>query len=74
MSVEDHKAENKHLKTGITEDEFVYLRKERDANLAEPKLLHQSLQVNIRAGHLPGPTKTGHRMLHLPLKLKGVEW
>lgn len=74
MSVEDHKAENKHLKTGITADEFVALRKERDAKLAEPKLLHQSLQINIRAGHLPTPTETGHRMLHLPLKLKGVEW
>ncbi|KAH8433073.1 MBL fold metallo-hydrolase [Aspergillus melleus] len=74
MSVEDHRAENKHLKAGITEDEFVNVRKERDAKLAEPKLLHQSLQVNIRAGRLPKPTETGHRMLHLPLKLKGVEW
>jgi glyoxylase-like metal-dependent hydrolase (beta-lactamase superfamily II) len=74
MSVQDHKAQNKHLKDGVTEEEFVALRKERDAKLAEPKLLHQSLQVNIRAGRLPRPMESGHRMLHLPLKLKGAEW
>ena len=74
MSVQDHKAQNKHLKDNVTEEEFVALRKERDSKLAEPKLLHQALQVNIRAGRLPDPTKSGHRMLHLPLNLKGVEW
>jgi hypothetical protein len=74
MSVKDHKGQNKHLKDGATETEFVALRNDRDAKLAEPRLLHQSLQVNIRAGRLPKPTKSGHRMLHLPLKLEGVEW
>ena len=44
MSVQDHKKLNKHFKDGISEEEFVALRKERDAGLAEPKLLHQSLQ------------------------------
>jgi hypothetical protein len=74
VSVHDHKKLNKHLKDGISEEEFVTLRKERDAGLAAPKLLHQSLQVNIRAGHLPSPTKFGHRLLHLPLKLTGEAW
>ncbi|KOS42980.1 hypothetical protein ACN38_g6142 [Penicillium nordicum] len=73
MSVQDHKELNKHLKDGISEEEFVTLRKERDAGLAAPKLLHQSLQVNIRAGHLPS-SKYGHRLLHLPLKLTGEAW
>ncbi|KAJ5517160.1 hypothetical protein N7527_008720 [Penicillium freii] len=74
VSVQGHKKLNKHLKDGISEEEFVTLRKERDAGLAAPKLLHQSLQVNIRAGHLPSPTKFGHRLLHLPLKLTGEAW
>ncbi|OQD63135.1 hypothetical protein PENPOL_c010G06116 [Penicillium polonicum] len=74
VSVQGHKELNKHLKDGISEEEFVTLRKERDAGLAAPKLLHQSLQVNIRAGHLPSPTKFGHRLLHLPLKLTGEAW
>ncbi|KAE8381199.1 beta-lactamase-like protein [Aspergillus bertholletiae] len=74
MSVQDHKRQNKHLRDGITEEEFVSVRQERDAKLAEPRLLHQSLQINIRAGHLPKPTEAGHRMLHVPLKLKDVKW
>ncbi|KAJ6190396.1 hypothetical protein N7519_000417 [Penicillium mononematosum] len=57
----------------LGEEEFVALRKERDAGLAEPKLLHQSLQINIRAGRLPSPTKFGQRLLHLPLKLTEEE-
>ncbi|KAJ5951155.1 uncharacterized protein N7479_009568 [Penicillium vulpinum] len=74
VSVQDHKKLNKHLKDGISEEEFVSLRKERDAGLAAPKLLHQSLQVNIRAGRLPSPTKFGYRLLHVPLKLTGEAW
>lgn len=75
MTVRDHKTQNKHLNESITEEVFVALRKERDSGLGEPKLLHQSLQVNIRAGKLPIPTGAGgHRMLHLPLKHSGLEW
>ncbi|KAL5361898.1 beta-lactamase-like protein [Aspergillus floccosus] len=74
MSVQDHRSQNKHLMDGITAEAFVTLRKERDTNLAEPRLLHQSLQMNIRAGRLPLPTQSGQRMLHLPLRLQGIEW
>ncbi|OHE92975.1 metallo-beta-lactamase superfamily protein [Colletotrichum orchidophilum] len=74
MTVRDHRKFNKHLRDGITEEEFVAQRKERDAKLGEPKLLHQSLQTNIRAGQLPQPTASGHRMLHLPIKLGDLQW
>ncbi|GFF43298.1 probable metallo-hydrolase BURPS1710b_2304 [Aspergillus lentulus] len=74
LSVQDHRRQNKHLKNGVTEEEFVALRKERDSKLAEPRLLHQSLQMNIRAGRLPTPTESGQQLLHLPLKLKGLTW
>ncbi|KAK7914317.1 Metallo-hydrolase/oxidoreductase [Apiospora marii] len=74
MTVRDHRAQNKHLRDGVSEDEFVALREERDANLPAPKLLHQSLQVNIRTGQLPKPNEDGARMLHLPLKLSGEKW
>ncbi|KAK5467829.1 hypothetical protein LTS15_000802 [Exophiala xenobiotica] len=70
MSVRQHRELNKHIKDGVTKEEFVALREERDANLGEPKLLHQSLQMNIRAGRLPKPTVFGQWVLHLPLKLK----
>ncbi|KAK5073282.1 hypothetical protein LTR70_010420 [Exophiala xenobiotica] len=74
MSVRDHRGKNKHLKDGTSEKDFVKLRRERDVTLAEPKLLHQSLQMNIRAGRLPAPTDTGLRMLHIPLKMKEAQW
>ncbi|KAL4926790.1 MBL fold metallo-hydrolase [Aspergillus undulatus] len=69
MTVRDHKRQNKHLKTGVTEAEFVGLRKERDKSLAAPKLIDPSLQVNIRAGRLPKPP-----VISLPLELNGLEW
>lgn len=73
MSVQEHKQYNKHLTDGITLSEYVSLREERDAQMPEPKLLHQSLQMNIRAGRLPEQTSRGHRMLHLPIKFQH-EW
>ncbi|CAG8948102.1 unnamed protein product [Penicillium salamii] len=70
LSVQDHRELNKHLKDGVNEDMFVALRQERDAGLAAPRLLHQSLQINIRAGRLPAPTEAGQRLLHVPLKIE----
>lgn len=74
MRVRDHKEQNKHLSDDIALNDFVFSRRERDKMLAEPKLLHPSLQINIRAGRLPRPTTLGHGLLHLPIKLKGMEW
>ena len=70
-TVADQKQTNLHLKTGTTEEEFAKWRSERDAKLGEPRLLHQALQFNIRAGRLPAPTDglAADRFLHLPLKI-----
>ncbi|KAK0744175.1 beta-lactamase-like protein [Schizothecium vesticola] len=54
-TVAEQKEANKHLKAGTSEAEFVAWRQGRDAGLAEPRLLHQALQFNIRAGRLPAP-------------------
>lgn len=74
LSVQEHRSRNKHLMEGSTETVFVALRHDRDTKLAEPKLLHQSLQINIRAGRLPKTSQTAQRMLHLPLKLHCPAW
>ncbi|KAJ4011015.1 hypothetical protein NW752_007448 [Fusarium irregulare] len=74
VSVDEQRQENKHLKDNITEQDFIAMRKERDEKLAEPKLLHQSLQINIRGGKLPKATKDGDRFLHLPLGISGGPW
>lgn len=74
LSVLDHRRRNKHLMEGSSETVFVALRHDRDTKLAEPKLLHQSLQINMRAGRLPPLSQTGQVMLHLPLKLHCPAW
>lgn len=53
-TVAQQKAENIHVIKAITEEEFVALREKRDRELPMPKLILQSLQVNIR-GRLPEP-------------------
>ncbi len=55
------------MRNGITEDEFVDMRTRRDKTLDMPKLIIPSIQVNIRAGHLPEPDETGRRFLKVPL-------
>lgn len=73
MSVREQKEQNKHLREAVTEEEFVSMRMERDETLAQPRLLHPSLQINIRAGRLPVP-RDGRRMMCLPLRVGGLEW
>ena len=58
---------NVHIHEGVTEDQFVEMRTQRDATLSMPKLIMPSLQVNIRAGHLPEPEDNGVRYLKLPI-------
>ena len=58
---------NVHLHDGVTEDEFVEMRTQRDATLSMPKLILPSLQVNMRGGHLPEPDDNGVSYLKLPL-------
>jgi glyoxylase-like metal-dependent hydrolase (beta-lactamase superfamily II) len=61
---------NVHLKDGVTEDQFVAMREERDATLAAPVLLLPSIQVNIRAGRFPKASQNGVNYLMLPVKPK----
>ncbi len=58
---------NVHIHEGVTEDQFVEMRTQRDATLSMPKLILPALQVNIRAGHLPEPAEDGVRYLKLPI-------
>ncbi len=44
------KAQNIHVHDGISDEQFIALRRARDATLDAPVLLLPSIQVNIRAG------------------------
>lgn len=56
-SVAEQLAANVHIRDGA-EEAFVQMRRARDATLDVPNLLIPAVQVNIRAGRLPPPTRT----------------
>ncbi len=58
---------NVHVHSDVGEDAFVAMRTQRDATLAMPRLILPSVQINMRAGHLPEPDENGTRYLKLPL-------
>ena len=66
-SVADEKAHNIHVGAGKTKDEFVKFRTERDAQLAMPRLIIPSLQVNMRAGEMPPADEKGDVFFKVPV-------
>ncbi|HTO64312.1 MAG TPA: MBL fold metallo-hydrolase [Bradyrhizobium sp.] len=66
-TVGEERERNIHARDGMSEDEFVDLREARDKTLGMPRLIIPSLQVNIRAGHLPEPDASGKTFLKVPI-------
>ena len=58
---------NVHVHEGVSEDDFVEMRTQRDATLAMPRLILPSIQVNMRGGRMPEPEENGVSYLKLPL-------
>jgi len=68
-TVAAQKASNIHVHDGVSEIEFVAMRSARDATLAMPVLLLPSVQVNMRAGHMPPPESNGVSYLKIPVDM-----
>lgn len=66
-TVAEQRAKNVHVRDGITEDEFVAMRKARDATLEVPTLILPSIQVNVRAGQMPPADDNGVAYLRIPI-------
>jgi glyoxylase-like metal-dependent hydrolase (beta-lactamase superfamily II) len=66
-TVADQKKSNIHVHDGVTEEQFVAMRTKRDASLEMPVLILPSIQVNIRAGHMPKAEGNGTAYLKIPL-------
>ncbi|WP_265570922.1 MBL fold metallo-hydrolase [Sphingomicrobium nitratireducens] len=58
---------NVHVRDGVEEEEFVEMRTNRDRKLDMPTLIMPSVQVNIRAGHLPEPEDNGVSYIKIPV-------
>ena len=67
----EHRLHNIHVGGAISADEFVAMREARDATLDMPTLILPSLQVNMRAGHLPPPDDQGRLFLKVPINAFG---
>lgn len=63
----------KHLRDGTAKVDFIEMRRRRDDTRASPRLIHASLQTNIRGGRLPRPTASDERMPQIPVKVE-VTW
>lgn len=66
-SVAEQRRANIHVHDGMSEEEFVTLRKTRDATLSAPQLIIPAIQVNLRAGDPPPADASGRRFLSYPL-------
>lgn len=66
-TVGDQKRRNVHIGAGRSMDDFVALRQTRDASLPMPRLIIPSLQINMRAGHMPAPAEDGNTYLKVPI-------
>jgi glyoxylase-like metal-dependent hydrolase (beta-lactamase superfamily II) len=66
-TVAEQREANVHVHEGISEEEFVKMRTERDATLDMPRLILPSVQVNMRAGHMPPAEDNGQVYLKVPV-------
>ncbi|MDH3440105.1 MAG: MBL fold metallo-hydrolase, partial [Gammaproteobacteria bacterium] len=67
VPVAEQRADNIHIGDGASREEFVALREKRDAGLDLPALILPSIQVNIRAGHMPEAEDNKISYLKIPL-------
>lgn len=68
-TVAEQRAHNVHAHEGITQQDFIVMREARDAELALPHLILPSVQVNMRAGHMPPAESNGKRYLKIPIDI-----
>jgi len=66
-TVKAQREQNIHVKQDISKSTFVDLRETRDKTLAMPRLILPSLQINMKAGHMPEPEDNGMAYLKIPL-------
>lgn len=68
-TIGEEKDGNIALPATRTRADFVAWRNTRDASLAAPRLLFQSVQVNVDAGRLPDPHQNEVRYLKIPINV-----
>lgn len=67
-TVLEQKQSNIHVHDGVSMNEFINVRSQRDKSLDAPALLIPSIQLNIRAGVFPPADNDGRYYLKMPIK------
>jgi len=67
-TIAEEKEQNKHVKTGTLEEDYVKVRTTRDSTLSVPRLLLPSIQLNIAAGRFPDAEDNGVSYMKFPIK------
>lgn len=68
-TVVEQREKNVHIGGGTSKEDFVAMRRARDAQLDLPALILPSIQVNIRAGALPDAEDNGISYIKVPVDL-----
>lgn len=66
-TVAEQKQHSIHVRTGVSEPDFVTMRTARDATLDMPTLILPAVQVNVRAGKLPPAADDGRTYMQTPI-------
>jgi glyoxylase-like metal-dependent hydrolase (beta-lactamase superfamily II) len=68
-TIGEERQHNIHVSVEHDQADFIQMRESRDATLDMPRLILPSVQVNMRAGHLPPAEENGQRYLKIPVDL-----
>lgn len=68
-TVAEQRQTNIHVHDGISENDFVAMRRARDETLDMPTLIIPSIQLNIRAGHMPPSEEDGNVYFKIPINV-----
>jgi len=68
-TIGEERRSNIQITAETSRGEFVAMREKRDASLPLPDLMLAAIQVNVRAGLLPKPSKSGIAYLKIPLNV-----
>ncbi len=68
-TIGEERQHNIHVSVEHDQADFIHMRESRDATLDMPRLILPSVQVNMRAGHMPPAEDNGQRFLKIPVDL-----
>ncbi|CAI8204664.1 MAG: putative metallo-hydrolase [Marinobacterium sp. xm-d-530] len=68
-TIGEERQHNIHVSVEHDQADFIHMRESRDATLDMPRLILPSVQVNMRAGHMPPAEDNGQRYLKIPVDL-----